>query len=157
MEGQDARTVYGDIIDLPHHRSKTRRPMSLYDRAAQFSAYDALAGFYDMIAEEERTTDAARDLDENAMDLLNRKLTLIGEAIARGEKPEVCFTVFVPDARKDGGSYQELRAAVRQVDMAERCVVLEEKTGRSGRRRRISISDIAAISGEVPDHLDTAT
>ena len=42
---EDARLVYADIIDHPHHRSLTRAHMPMGDRAAQFSAYDALAGY----------------------------------------------------------------------------------------------------------------
>lgn len=33
---------YDDIINLPHPTSKKYSRMSLYDRAAQFSPYDAL-------------------------------------------------------------------------------------------------------------------
>ncbi len=48
----DAREVYGDIINLPHHRSRVRPHMSVSDRAAQFSPYAALTGYEDMVAEE---------------------------------------------------------------------------------------------------------
>ena len=48
----DARKIYGDIIDLPHHQSKTHPHMSLYDRAAQFAPFSALTGYEDMINEE---------------------------------------------------------------------------------------------------------
>lgn len=156
-EQENGRIVYADIIDRPHHRSKTRRSMSLYERAAQFSAYDALAGFYDMIAEEERTTDAALELDDNALELLNQKLQLIDELISQGDRPLVRFTVFVPDERKAGGSYREICAPVRQIDAAERSVILAEKTVRSGRWKRIPIARIVAIRGELLDHLDTVT
>lgn len=40
---------YDDIINLPHHQSKTRPHMSLYDRAAQFSPFSALTGYEDAI------------------------------------------------------------------------------------------------------------
>lgn len=46
-----AREVYGDIIDMPHHQSKTHPHMSLYDRAAQFAPFAALTGFEEMIGE----------------------------------------------------------------------------------------------------------
>jgi len=42
---------YGDIIQLPHHRSASRSPMPMHDRAAQFSPFAALTGFEDSIHE----------------------------------------------------------------------------------------------------------
>ena len=35
-------TEYDDIIDLPHYRSKTRKPMPMEARAAQFAPFAAL-------------------------------------------------------------------------------------------------------------------
>ena len=40
---------YDDIIDMPHHVSKTHKHMSLYDRAAQFAPFSALTGYEDAI------------------------------------------------------------------------------------------------------------
>jgi len=57
----DARQVYSDIIDLPHHRSKTHPHMSLYDRSAQFAPFAALSGYDDMIKEEEEKNAHADD------------------------------------------------------------------------------------------------
>ena len=57
-EERDPRIVYADIIDLPHHEPVTRPRMPLENRAAQFSAFDALAGFSDMIAEKTRAINA---------------------------------------------------------------------------------------------------
>ena len=45
----NARKIYADIIDLPHHQSETRRHMSLHDRAAQFAPFAALVGFDEVI------------------------------------------------------------------------------------------------------------
>ena len=50
---------FSDIINLPHHVSKTRRQMPLADRAAQFSAFAALTGFDEKIEDTTRRTEAA--------------------------------------------------------------------------------------------------
>ena len=42
---------YLKIIELPHHTSATRKPMPLYNRAAQFSPFAALTGYEDVIQE----------------------------------------------------------------------------------------------------------
>ena len=36
---------YEDIINLPHHVSKNRRPMPMENRAAQFAPFAALVGY----------------------------------------------------------------------------------------------------------------
>ena len=41
--------LYDDIINLPHYTSKTRKHMSMHDRAAQFAPFAALTGFDDEI------------------------------------------------------------------------------------------------------------
>ena len=48
---EDPRTVYGDIIDLPHWNSPVHPRMSPQDRAAQFSPYSAVVGSGDMVKE----------------------------------------------------------------------------------------------------------
>ena len=45
---------YDDIIDLPHHVSKTHPQMPLSDRAAQFAPFSALSGYEDAIEETAR-------------------------------------------------------------------------------------------------------
>ncbi len=148
---EDPGKVYADIISHPHHRSQTRAHMRLCDRAAQFSAYDALAGFYDMIAEEERVTDFAAELDENALELLDRKLARIARRIEAGEKPRLRFTVFRPDGRKSGGAYVEVTETVRRIDPVKRQLELERREGRGGQRAVLFIPDITAIREEEPD------
>ena len=40
---------YDDIINLPHHVSKRRPQMSMWNRAAQFAPFAALTGYEDAI------------------------------------------------------------------------------------------------------------
>ena len=42
---------YEKIIGLEHHTSATRKPMTLYSRAAQFSPFAALTGYEDIISD----------------------------------------------------------------------------------------------------------
>lgn len=152
---EDPRIVYADILYHPHHQSDKRAHMPLADRAAQFSAYDALAGFFDMIDEEERVTEAETELDENARELLDRKLQRIAEVIRQGEEPQVCFTVFVPDAHKAGGSYREITESVRQIDLVSQRIVLNRREGRGGLYAALDIGRILSIRCELTDGLDS--
>ena len=111
---------YADILTLPHHKAAKHPHMSVHDRAAQFSPFAALTGFDGVIAETGRRTDQKVELSEYQMTLLDQKLTLIDDAIRDGYHPVVTVVYFVPDARKEGGSYQEYMGKVRQVDAVER-------------------------------------
>lgn len=64
---------YKDIINLPHHVSKTRPQMSMLDRAAQFSPFAALTGYDAAIKETGRLTDEKIELSEEAKASLDRK------------------------------------------------------------------------------------
>ena len=154
-EGEpNGRDVYGDIIDHPHWQSPTRPHMSLYDRAAQFSAFDALAGYSDMISEEQRLTDSQIALEETDLERLNQKLNLISDVIADGHHPTVTITYFVPDEHKAGGAYVEVTDAVKRVDMTARKVVLMSTEGYGKLNKTISFDMIADIHGELVDYID---
>ena len=45
------RNDYEDIIHLPHHVSKHRPQMSMWNRAAQFAPFAALTGYDEAIKE----------------------------------------------------------------------------------------------------------
>ena len=58
---------YDEIINLPHHISKTRPQMPMSDRAAQFAPFAALTGYDAAIKETGRLTDDKIELDEEAL------------------------------------------------------------------------------------------
>ena len=101
----EQKTPYAEILTLPHHKAANRPHMSMHDRAAQFSPFAALTGFDGVIAETGRRTDLKIELSERQMTLLNQKLNLIDDAVQDGYHPMVTVVYFVPDAKKDGGSY----------------------------------------------------
>lgn len=107
MSGQ-----YDDIIGLPHHVSERHPRMTLYNRAAQFAPFAALTGHDSAISEAARLTDTEMELSESETEVLNRKLSYLQSGI---ERPTVRVTYFVPDDRKNGGSYHTLTGIVKRV------------------------------------------
>lgn len=117
---------YDDIINLPHHVSTRHPQMSMYDRAAQFSPFAALTGHDAAIKETERLTEDWVELDEDSKELLDEKLQMIREHL--DEKPEVTFTYFEPDERKQGGAYRTIAGKVKKIDEYEHRILLEDGT-----------------------------
>lgn len=149
----DEKNPYADILHLPHHQSATHPQMSMLNRAAQFSPYAALVGFDGVIAETGRLTDRRIELSETEKERIDQKLMLIDEAIRGGEHPEITIRYFVPDALKDGGSYQDYSGSVRNIDTVERTVVFLAGNGRS-KGKIVRIDDILEIHGDPVDYLD---
>ncbi len=130
---------YDDIIDLPHHVSRTRPPMSAGDRAAQFSPFAALTGFGAVITEAGRYTDARPELDEQQRAELDWRLQRIQERIS--EQPEIGLTYFAPDMKKAGGQYITTTGRVKKLDVFGGSVILADG-------RAIPIQDITDIEPE---------
>ena len=150
----DPRVVYADIIDLPHWQSPTRPHMSLHDRAAQFAPFAALSGYDEMVTEEARLTDEQTILSETVLDVLDRKLRLLSEAIEEGQKPVCTITHFVQDALKAGGRYATVTEAVRKIDFFERKLILAKKAGRAGMYVTIDLDAILDMTGPLFEHSD---
>ena len=68
---------YDDIIGLPHHVSATRPRMSMIDRAAQFSPFQALTGYGAAIQETGRLTDRKIELSEDERIVLDMKQQIL--------------------------------------------------------------------------------
>lgn len=123
MTEDNARKVYADIIDLPHHQSTARKHMSLYDRAAQFASYKALSGYEDMVIEEARSVDSEIELSENEISIINAVIGEISERTANGDHPTVSVTYFKPDHHKDGGRYETLTGIVKKFDPTDKKLI----------------------------------
>lgn len=66
---REAMHKYDDIIDLPHHVSKTHPPMPLSDRAAQFAPFAALTGHHEAVKETARLVAERNELDADIWQL----------------------------------------------------------------------------------------
>ena len=131
---------YNEIINLPHHVSKTRPQMPMSDRAAQFAPFAALTGYDAAIKETGRLTDEKIEMDEEALNILNMKFQILVDSL--DDEPEVTFTYFKPDERKAGGAYIEVTGTVKKVDDFERLIVMQNGT-------KMPMDDILNIVGEI--------
>ena len=110
------RTIddYRDIIDLPHHVSKTRAKMPLKDRAAQFAPFAAVVGHEAAIKETARYVDRKKELDEMEKSIIDEKLMEISSWLP--DKREVEIVYFKPDKTKRGGEYVPKIGNVKKID-----------------------------------------
>ena len=131
MSGQ-----YDDIIRLPHPDSPKHPRMSLYDRAAQFSPFAALTGHHAAIAETGRLTDRRVELDEYEMTRVDAELQRLQELLP--SRPTASITYFVPDERKNGGSYQTVTGEVKRIDAVNSMIQMAN-------RQLIPIADVFSI------------
>lgn len=115
---------YEDILNHPRPVSKKHLPMSLWDRAAQFSPFAALTGYDAAVAETARLTETPIELDVDAKAELNEKLLFLQRRIS----PQVTVTYFVPDDRKAGGTYVTVTGVVRKLDSLNQWLLLEDGT-----------------------------
>ena len=117
---------YGDIINLPYKKSKKYKHMSQKDRAAQFAPFAALTGHDAAIKETARLTDERLELSEEAIAQLNEKINIIRNNI--GIEQSVSITYFIPDAKKNGGSYVVCSGVVKKVDEYEHTIIMTDQT-----------------------------
>lgn len=117
---------YDDIIDLPHPVSKRHKPMSLYNRAAQFAPFAALTGHDAAVKETARLTDRKIELDEAEKSRLDEKMQLIVDNL--DEEPIITVTYFVPDDKKDGGAYMDYTGILKRIDEYEHILIMMDKT-----------------------------
>lgn len=61
----EPKNNYADIINLPHHVSKSHPQMPLSDRAAQFGSYAALRGYDTAV---QNTVEKSIDQKENEVE-----------------------------------------------------------------------------------------
>ena len=131
---------YDDIINLPHHVSSKRAPMTMIDRAAQFSPFAALTGYDAAIQETGRLTEGYIHLDDSSKVLINDRLKLIQKSL--NSPPEITVTYFEPDERKSGGAYISVTGTVKKIDEYQQTVILSDGF-------EIPFEDIYAITGKL--------
>jgi len=127
---------YDDIKHLTRPQYDDLHPMSMHDRAAQFSPFAALVGYDDAVAETARLTDSRLELTEDEMFELNVNLNRLLDSL--DEQPQISVTYFVPDEKKSGGKYVEKFGVVRIYDSYSNELVFTDGV-------RIAVADMAKL------------
>lgn len=135
---------YDDILDTPWPQKRNRARMSIEDRAAQFAPFSALTGYDAVLQETARLTQGPIFLTEESQEALNRQLNAIARQLPRESK--VCMTVYVEDARKEGGAFQTVEGRIKKLDLYAGGLILTD--GREIPFSRICQIDIVDSEGE---------
>lgn len=126
---------YDDIINLPHHVSKTHPQMSIYDRSAQFAPFAALVGYEEAIEESSIKGDKRIILGNDKIEELSHDLFLLSLHIE--DKPQIEITYY--EKNKKSGHYVRYKGQLIKIDNLEKCLVFANK-------RKINIYDIIDIN-----------
>ena len=128
---------YDDIKYLTRPQYDDLHPMSMSDRAAQFSPFAALVGYDDAVAETARLVDSRDELTEDEISELNANLNRLLDSL--DEQPEISVTYFVPDEKKSGGKYVDKVGVVRIYDSYANELVFTDGV-------RIAVADMSALT-----------
>ena len=115
---------YDDIINLSRPQYHDLPPMSIHDRAAQFSPFAALVGYDAAVEETARLTDSRREMEEDEINELNRQLSELNKR--RSERPRIRVTYFIRDRKKEGGRYASKVGNARTIDQAENRIIFTD-------------------------------
>lgn len=134
MENESYK-YYGDIINRPRHISSIHAPMSIMNRAAQFTPFAALPGHSQSVTEAARQTETYLSLDEEEKERINCILQSIIYNTADACKVSIKY--FIEDERKSGGRYIKTTGVVRKIDTYNKVILLDNI--------KINIEDIVDI------------
>lgn len=109
---------YDDIINLPHPEPSHPR-MSLESRAAQFAPFAALSGHGEAISETSRQTERMIELSEDEISRISKNIFYAYE-----NDMTIKLSFFLPDRRKSGGGYLELREKIKKIDETEHLLIM---------------------------------
>lgn len=127
---------YDDIKHLTRPQYDDLPPMSMSDRAAQFSPFAALVGYGDAVAETARLTDSRIELTEDEINELNTNLNRLLDNLDEQRSIKVIY--FVPDEKKSGGKYVDKIGVVRIYDSYSNELVFTDGA-------RVAVSDMYSL------------
>lgn len=115
-------------------RPKSKYPkMSMLDRAAQFAPFAALTGHKEAILEQQRITQAKRNLSNEEKLEINEKIIELMNL-----KSKCRITYFEKDKTKSGGQYLKMVLSFKRIDEFNKILCFKENI-------QIQIDDIVDI------------
>ena len=127
---------YEDIKKMRRPQYADLPPMSIHDRAAQFAPFAALVGYGDAVEETERLTEGRREMEEDEIGELNRRLAELSERLK--ERPKIRVTYFIPDKKKSGGRYASKIGNARTIDLYDNRIIFTDGEA-------VAVSDMYSI------------
>lgn len=115
---------YEEILELPHHVSKSRRQMCYMDRAAQFAPFAALTGYDDSIKSAEIKSCERISLSECDEAEIDKKLRLILENLDK--EPLVSAVFFEEKENYDVGKYVTITDNVKEIDLYNNRIIFKK-------------------------------
>lgn len=112
---------YSDIINLPHHQSKTHPHMSQLDRAAQFAPFAALTGYEEAIIEAAKLSEEKKIISSDEIEEIRSKLLVIESQLSFS--PFVKVTYFDNTQKR----YVTYEANVKKIDKENKTLVFTSK------------------------------
>ena len=116
---------YEEILYLDHPKSLNHKPMSLYDRAAQFAPFHSLTGYDKLIKEANKETYSLIELSNEQIEMINYKLSYLKEN-ELSENIEI--TYFIKDDKKQEGIYCTYCGKLLKIDEVNKKLYFENNT-----------------------------
>lgn len=132
---------YEDIINIKKPKSNHKQ-MDILQRASQFAPFAALKGYEESIFETGRIVNNKIELSQEQKDEISYKLIYLQEHIKENIEIEVIY--FIPDKKKQGGSYQSKIGVIRKINDIEKQIHFLDKS-------LININDIYELKVEELD------
>ena len=118
------RNKYIDLLYLNRPVSTKHRPMTQSNRAAQFAPFAALTGYEQAVNEAARWTESQIFLSDDQISIINHELNLLKQH----PSSEAEIVYFVPDSKKKGGHYLNIRSKVKKIDELYHQILLFDGT-----------------------------